>query len=196
MAQEDGTTDGADIWDGASRFAGELDAGLQAAARGFSRVLVTGMKSAVSEGTKLEGVLRTAATQITGQLLTAGLQPLAKVTAATLGSALSTLVAAKDGTVIAAGRVRPFASGGVVAAPTYFPMSGGTGLMGEAGPEAILPLARGADGRLGVRTGGSAAGAMAVTFNIATPDTDGFRRSEARLTAMVARAVGRGRRGL
>lgn len=197
MADEDGTAAGTDIWDGTSRLAGDLDASLQATARGFSRALVTGMKSAVSEGAKLESVLRSAATQITGQLLTAGLQPLARLTTATLGSALSTLVTAQDGTVISAGRVRPFASGGVVAAPTYFPMRGGTGLMGEAGPEAILPLARGADGRLGVRSGGSATGGgMAVTFNIATPDTDGFRRSEARLTAMVARAVGRGRRGL
>ena len=39
----------------------------------------------------------------------------------------------------------------MVAAPTYFPMSGGTGLMGEAGPEAIMPLRRGSDGRLGVQ---------------------------------------------
>ena len=35
--------------------------------------------------------------------------------------------------------------------PTLFPMRGGAGLMGEAGPEAIMPLARGADGKLGVR---------------------------------------------
>lgn len=184
-------------WEGASRYARDLDASLQATARAFSRGLTAGMKSAVSEGAKLETVLRSAATQITSQLLSAGLQPLAKLTASSLSSALTTLVAAKDGAVISGGRLRPFASGGVVAAPTYFPMAGGTGLMGEAGPEAILPLARGADGRLGVRTGSSGGGSgTAVTFNISTPDTDGFRRSEARLTAMVARAVGRGRRGL
>ncbi len=44
---------------------------------------------------------------------------------------------------------------GVVAAPTYFPMAGGAGLMGEAGPEAIMPLARGPDGKLGVAAGAS-----------------------------------------
>jgi hypothetical protein len=55
------------------------------------------------------------------------------------------------GNVIDNGNVVPFASGGVVTAPTLFPMSGGkTGLMGEAGPEAIMPLSRGADGKLGV----------------------------------------------
>jgi hypothetical protein len=47
--------------------------------------------------------------------------------------------------------VVPFANGGVVGSPTLFPMRGGqTGLMGEAGPEAIMPLRRGRDGKLGV----------------------------------------------
>ena len=52
-------------------------------------------------------------------------------------------------------QVTAFANGGVVGGPTYFPMSGGkTGLMGEAGPEAIMPLKRGADGKLGVQVSG------------------------------------------
>ena len=67
--------------------------------------------------------------------------------------------------------------------------------MGEAGPEAILPLARGSDGRLGVRAGGGQ-GAVNVTFHVATRDAESFRRAEAELTAMLARAVGRGRRGM
>ena len=41
------------------------------------------------------------------------------------------------------GRVMPFATGGVVNGPVAFPMRGGLGLMGEAGPEAIMPLSRG-----------------------------------------------------
>ena len=60
----------------------------------------------------------------------------------------------KDGGSFTQGRVQPFARGGVVNGPTYFPMRGGLGLMGEAGPEAIMPLSRGADGSLGVRTQG------------------------------------------
>lgn len=52
------------------------------------------------------------------------------------------------------GNVLPFARGGVVNGPTLFPMANGAGLMGEAGPEAILPLTRGANGKLGVQSQG------------------------------------------
>lgn len=92
--------------------------------------------------------------------------------------------------------VQPFASGGVIGTPTYFPMpSGGLGLAGEAGPEAILPLTRAANGRLGVAAAGSAAPAN-IVVNIATPDVDGFRRSDIYITGQIARAVARGQRGL
>jgi lambda family phage tail tape measure protein len=48
-------------------------------------------------------------------------------------------------------------SGRVVSSPTVFPFANGIGLMGEAGPEAILPLKRGRDGKLGITSsnGGS-----------------------------------------
>ena len=75
--------------------------------------------------------------------------------------------------------------------------SAGLGLMGEQGAEAILPLARGPDGRLGVRASGSAsARPVSVTVNVAAADAEGFRRSEAQVAAALARAVARGRRGL
>lgn len=91
--------------------------------------------------------------------------------------------------------VKPFASGGVIGTPTYFPtMSGDVGLAGEAGPEAILPLARGSDGRLGVAANGGTSPRIVV--NIATPDAGSFRRSEAFVTGQIARAVMRGQRGL
>lgn len=62
----------------------------------------------------------------------------------------------------------PFARGGVVNRPTIFPFARGMGLMGEAGPEAIMPLKRGADGRLGVTAMNGAAG-VSVTVNNYTP---------------------------
>jgi hypothetical protein len=56
-----------------------------------------------------------------------------------------------NGGAFAGGKqIKAFASGGVVSSPVAFPMAGGrTGLMGEAGPEAIMPLTR-RNGRLGV----------------------------------------------
>lgn len=55
------------------------------------------------------------------------------------------------GNVFERGALVPFARGGIVTRPTVFPMaSGGVGLMGEAGPEAVMPLRRMASGRLGV----------------------------------------------
>lgn len=72
-----------------------------------------------------------------------------------LGGILAPLVNA-DGNVFRSGALVPFANGGVVGGPTLFPMSGGaTGLMGEAGAEAIMPLTRTKDGKLGVRADGA-----------------------------------------
>ncbi len=56
------------------------------------------------------------------------------------------------GNIFDRGQVVPFADGGIFDQPTYFPMSGRrTGLMGEAGPEGVLPLSRSYDGKLGVQ---------------------------------------------
>jgi lambda family phage tail tape measure protein len=83
-------------------------------------------------------------------------------TVANIGGGLGSYKAA-NGAAFSGGNVIPFASGGVVGSPTNFAMSGGrTGLMGEAGPEAIMPLKRGADGKLGVSTTG---GSQSITVN-------------------------------
>jgi lambda family phage tail tape measure protein len=59
-----------------------------------------------------------------------------------------------NGAAFSGGRVTPFANGGVVGGPTMFPMANGMGLMGEAGPEAVMPLKRGKNGKLGVASEG------------------------------------------
>ena len=98
-----------------------------------------------------------------------------------------------DGAAFSQGRVTPFATGGVVNGPTTFPMRGGTGLMGEAGPEAIMPLARGPDGKLGVR-GGGGGGSISVVMNISTPDVQGFQKSRSQIAAQMSRALSSGER--
>ncbi|WP_237155551.1 phage tail tape measure protein [Oryzibacter oryziterrae] len=172
---------------------------LKSAADGFSGALSSGLKAAVIQGKALDDVLKQMLLRLSGKALEAALTPLtdllgtlAKGLAGAIGNGLKGL--AGGAVPFAKGGVVPFAGGGVVATPTYFPMPDGrTGLFGEAGAEAILPLARGADGQLGVKSGG---GGVSVTFNVTTPGVEGFRQSEAQITAMLARAVGRGRRGL
>ena len=85
------------------------------------------------------------------------------------------------GAAFAGGEVIPFAKGGIATAPAYFPMRGGkTGLLGEAGPEAIMPLRRTNDGSLGVR-----ATAAETTVNVidqrgaGSPPVDVQRRKTA-----------------
>lgn len=77
-----------------------------------------------------------------------------------IGSPLNILPSA-TGNVFARGSVIPFASGGVFGSPTLFPMAGGkTGLLGEAGPEAIMPLKRMPGGKLGIAAQGAGGGNM------------------------------------
>lgn len=64
------------------------------------------------------------------------------------------ILGSANGNVFAANGIVPYAMGGIVDRPTLFPFAKGIGLMGEAGPEAIMPLKRGADGKLGVAGGG------------------------------------------
>jgi hypothetical protein len=125
-----------------------------------------------------------------GQSLSGGLSSLLGSLTGSGGPALA------KGGVVSRGMLMPFAKGGVVGAPAYFPLGRGLGLMGEQGAEAVMPLARGPDGRLGVRTGGGGERPVAVTVNIATPDAESFRRSEAQVSAALARAVARGQRGM
>ena len=68
---------------------------------------------------------------------------------------------ARGGVFAGGAELTAFARGGVVNRPTVFPFARGVGLMGEAGPEAILPLRRGKGGRLGVEMNGDGAGAAA-----------------------------------
>lgn len=151
----------------AAELARTLD-GVRRTARGIAADLGNGLASAVVHGERLDQVLARAAERLTGRLLDRALSPLEGIVAGGLAN-LAGAAAATMAPIAAAGAERP---------------SGGPGPVG--GAEAI-GRTRGADA--GERP-------VQVTLNVTTPDAEGFRRSEAQVSAMLARAVGRGRRGM
>ena len=157
--------------------------------RAFDGLVFDGVK--LSDA--LRGVARTMADTIYGVAMKPVQNALGGALAQGLNGLLGGLMPFEKGGAFAQGRVMPFAKGGVVAQATAFPMRGATGLMGEAGPEAIMPLARGADGRLGVQAAGSAR-PVTVVMNITTPDVQGFQRSQTQIAAQAQRMLARGQR--
>ena len=169
----------------------------------LSRSFGTGLKrafdGAIFDGMRLQDALRGVAQSMVSSVYNTAMRPVQNA----LGSALAQGVAGAMGSVMpfaqggafSAGRVVPFAQGGVVSQATAFPMRGGaTGLMGEAGPEAIMPLSRGPDGRLGVRAAGGGGAPVQITFNISTPDVAGFQRSQTQIAAQMSRLLANGQR--
>ena len=159
--------------------------------KGLSRGLRQAFDGLVFDGMRASDALQAVARSAISTAYSAAMKPVATHFGGMLAEGIAGLFA--GGGSFSQGRVMPFASGGVVSGPTMFPMRGGMGLMGEAGPEAIMPLTRGADGRLGVRAEGGGR-AVQVVVNVSTPDVQGFRRSEAQIAAQMSRALGRAQR--
>jgi lambda family phage tail tape measure protein len=93
-----------------------------------------------------------------------------------------------NGNVFAANGIVPYAMGGIVDRPTFFPFAKGIGLMGEAGPEAILPLQRGANGKLGV-AGGGASTTINVSVDAKGSNVEGDGGKSNQLARVIAAAV-------
>lgn len=172
-----------------TRDLGNLDAG-------FSRGLRKAFDGVVFDGMKLSDALSTLGKAMSNTVYNAAMKPVTDHFGGMLAGGLNALVSSimpyAQGGAFTQGRVMPFAKGGVVTSPTTFPMRGATGLMGEAGPEAIMPLTRSADGRLGVQAQGG--GTVHVTMNITTPDVQGFQRSQSQIAAQMSRVMSRGQR--
>lgn len=179
-----------------SLFAGSLESDLHGVsgelqrigdlADGVAQSLSHAFRSAALDGKSLKSVLGEIAKSFADIALRAAMKPLGNLVSGVVDNIFSATNPALAG-------VTPFARGGVLARPAYFPMDAGrVGLAGEAGPEAIMPLRRGADGNLGVAVSGAAA--PNITFNVTATDAKSFVRSEAEVSAMLLRAVRRGTR--
>lgn len=169
-----------------SREVGTLSLGLE---RGLGRAI----DGLVLDGGKLSDALKTIGRSLADTVYGIAMKPVESALAGGLGGLIG-------GSLL--GGVTPFAKGGafaggreVATGPMGFPLRGGAGLMGEAGPEAIVPLQRGTDGKLGIAaSGGSGGGPVSVTFNIQTPDVAGFQRSQSQIAAQMSRVLARGDR--
>ncbi|WP_448325646.1 phage tail tape measure protein [Sulfitobacter sp. M13] len=164
--------------------------------KGLSRGLRKAFDGVAFNGMKLSDALSTVARSMVSTTYSAAMKPVTDhvggLISQGVGSLMQGILPFADGAPFSQGRVTPFAQGGIVSTATGFGMRGGMGLMGEAGPEAIMPLARGPDGKLGVKGGGG--GGPTVVMNIATPDVQGFQRSQSQIAAQLSRALSSGNR--
>lgn len=163
---------------------------------GISGGLRKAFDGLVFDGMKLNDALKTVANTIVDTIYSIAIKPVTSALGGVLAQGVAGIMGGgmpfANGGAFTQGKVMPFANGGIVSSPTSFAMRGGRGLMGEAGPEAIMPLARGPDGRLGVQSAGGRA--MNVVMNITTPDVQGFQRSQSQVAAQMSRALARGQR--
>ncbi len=169
---------------------------LELQANQFGEAMTNALRSSIISGQSFSQVLNNMALSLSNVALNSALAPIETGVSNWFSSLLGNNPLL-SGTNALPTNLIPFADGGIVSSPTLFPMSGSSnvGLMGEAGSEAILPLVRGSDGALGVGSS-SQASPVNISFHINTSDVEGFKRSETQISAMLARAVNRGRRGL
>jgi phage-related minor tail protein len=174
----------------------ELEQQLTAAAasgRQFGRALTGAFQGVAIQGKGLTDTVRALALSLSQIALKAAFKPLEQ----SFSGLLQNLLAGglNLGGSPASSLPIPFANGGVISSPIAFPLGGGaTGIAGERGPEAIVPLTRGSDGKLGVKS--TAAAGLNIVFNVTTQDAASFRRTESQIAAMLHRAVAQGQRNL
>lgn len=163
--------------------------------RQFSTTLVRAFEGVAVKGKSLSEVFRSVALSLSQIVLRTALKPLELGLGGLVQGLISGVTPFAKGGVIQSATPVPFAKGGVIASPIAFPLVGGaTGIAGERGAEAIMPLSRGSDGRLGVVA--RQATAPNITINVAAQDVESFRRSETQIAAILSRMSERGQRNL
>src|SRR5438874_886747 len=149
-----GTTDAlSSSLDGVRTRTRDLTTGSNAFARAITAAFAQGATGAKS----FDSVLKSLALRLSTLSLNLALKPVTGALTSGLTNLFSGLgMSGANSGAANEGPVQPFAKGGVIAAPSFFPLGASrVGLAGEAGPEAVLPLARGPDGRLGVAASGN-----------------------------------------
>src|SRR6478752_7586156 len=125
----------------------------------FAKAISKAFTDATAGGKQFDDVLKQLALRLSNMAVAQAFNPAAKGLAGGLNKLFESMLGG-GGDAAESMRMRaitPFATGGVIGTPSYFPLaSGGLGLAGEAGPEAIVPLSRSSDGRLGVSMAGAA----------------------------------------
>jgi len=96
---------------------------------------------------------------------------------------------AKGGVIDAGNKITAYARGGIVDKPTLFPMANGMGLMGEAGPEAVMPLKRGRDGKLGVMSQGGGSTNIVVNVDASGSTVEGNEDGGRELGRLISVAI-------
>ena len=95
-----------------------------------------------------------------------------------------------NGNAFAQNGIVPYRKGGVVNSPTMFRFGGSNlGIMGEAGPEAILPLQRGKGGKLGVIAQGGGTGNITVNVDATGSSVEGDEEGGRQLGEVIASAI-------
>lgn len=155
-------------------------------AKSVGNTITNAFTNALVNGKSLKNMLGDIAKAFAQIAVKAALQPLGNMISGFVGDLF-------QGTNSAIPAIQPFAKGGVLNAPTYFPMQSGLGLAGEAGPEAILPLKRNSRGQLGVASDAGQVPIM-ISMTVNTNDAHSFAQAEAEISAGLLGAIKRGQR--
>ncbi|MCK1142994.1 phage tail tape measure protein [Providencia stuartii] len=147
-----GVTAGLENWvDDASNYAGQAASATQSAMGGMvdniSNMLIGNKADWKSWSVD---VLKSVQKVLTNMALVQSMKAAGGYFGGGFGSFISSIVPNAKGGVYDSPGLSSY-SGQIVSSPTLFAFAKGAGLMGEAGPEAIMPLTRGSDGSLGVR---------------------------------------------
>ena len=200
-----------DVFDSGTLGAERLDSAVRAVGDRFLDAFEGAIRRGESLGDVLKSLARDLANLALNQVKTGGISGLFDILGGLFTSTVLPAAGSQSGPrkgakglVFTNGRLDRFARGGafdmgarldrfakgnaftnsIVNRPTLFPMASGAGLMGEAGPEAVLPLTRLANGELGVQTPAPAAAAgPVITYNIDARGAD--REGLSRLAAVV-----------